>query len=129
MKKSIIAILLATLLILVMQLMVEFRSGMYHQKQNDESRIPAERGVKPHSSGKVPALVILRIFALVPLIWLFGMSVGTALFCLVYLRWHGEESWKFSIIFSLVLGFILHIVFTWLLHIALYPGAITRVLA
>lgn len=120
---------MATLLILVMQLLVEFRSGLHHRKQNVESKMPPERGVKLHRSGNAPALVILRICALAPLIWLFGMSAGAALFCLAYLRWHGEESWKFSIVFSFVLGFILHMGFTALLDIALYPGVIIRVLA
>ncbi len=123
------ATLTTTLLLLVMQLLQELHRAPSLPEPAAHSKASREQGSEGSAGRRQTALAILRISFLAPSIWLFGMSAGAAAFCLVYLRWQADESWKFSLVFSIILGLLIQVIFTGLLRITLYPGVITQILA
>jgi len=122
------ATLAVTLLLLILRLLTEFRSDQPINGSAEESEKTGKNSAKPDIDGITTAKIILRIGAILPMVWLFGMSAGASIFCLAYLRWQSEESWKFSIISSCALGMILYWGFKHSLHISLYPGIAMRLL-
>ncbi|MEE4217562.1 MAG: hypothetical protein V2I48_08140 [Xanthomonadales bacterium] len=85
------AISLATLVLLLMNLARELRS---REDPTDDS--PA--------SGKGKLVVILWISTLPLAVMAAGITAGSALFSLVFLKGYARETWMTSLVFSLVLG-------------------------
>jgi hypothetical protein len=54
--------------------------------------------------------------------WLLGIPIGAGLHCLLWLRWHGKERWPVSVLYALVLGLALQLVFGFALQADLYRG-------
>jgi len=113
-------VLSITLLLLLIQLFLDVRRRVYGPAP-DTAPNPG-----PEIASMGPA--VAWITALAPLLWLFGISVGAAIFCLGFMRWNAGESWRFSTAFAVGLGFTLQIIFTHVLQLTLYSGVLLRTL-
>lgn len=107
-------ILTPTLVFLLLQLMKEF----FDRKQAISAT------ASPEKTGNASMLSALTwIGAMLLAVWISGLSLGSAFFCLAYLRWHAGERWQVSIAFALGLGFGLQLIFHALMQIKLYQGS------
>jgi hypothetical protein len=59
---------------------------------------------------------LVWIMVLTTSIGLLGLKAGAFLFCIFFMRWFSRESWFFSIVFSVGLGVLLHLLFTTVLQ-------------
>jgi len=106
-------ILSATLVLLLLQLAFE----LFGSKQIVLSgRVGDETGLNP----MLPALI--WIVTMLLLVGLLGVTLGAALFCLTYLRWHASERWSVSLVFALGLGLGVQLLFGTFMQISLFPG-------
>ena len=106
-------ILSATLVLLLLQLAHE----LFGSKRFVLSgRVGGNSGLNP----MLPALI--WIVTMLLLVWLLGVTLGAALFCLAYLRWYASERWRVSMAFALGLGLGVQLLFGTLMQISLYPG-------
>lgn len=118
--------LATTLVLLVMQLLVESRSTRHRAEPSSAGKASRATAIRRPAAATT---AILQIGALAPLFWVLGMAAGAAVFCLVFLRCHADETWRFSLVFSLALGLLMQVIFAGILQISLYPGLIGRFLA
>lgn len=106
-------ILSATLVLLLLQLARE----LFGSKQTVlPGRVVDSSELKP----MLPALI--WILTMLLMVWLWGIALGAALFCLAYLRWHAGERWWVSLVFALGLGLGVQLLFGTFMQIPLYPG-------
>jgi hypothetical protein len=56
--------------------------------------------------------------------WMFGVTLGSALFCSAWLRWHAREAWSLSLAIAAGLGLVLWLLFSVLFGVGLYQGAL-----
>ena len=120
--------LAATLLLLILQVLKQTHFTPGDPAPARRNKTGSEEDYEPRAGKRQTLWAILRISVLAPSIWLLGLSAGSAVFCLLHLRWQADESWKFSLIFSAILGLSMYLVFTGILRIPLYPGVIARIL-
>lgn len=78
-------------------------------------------------------IALVRIFAwlgAIPLLFgLFGISAGAALYCMAYLRWHAAETWLFSLVYALIIGTLVKLIFDMLLPVNYYQGMFYSLIA
>lgn len=108
-------ILAFTLFILALQLVRELR-----EKKPGHAAVSSSAGGAP--GGLLPALFMLAAILLA--VWLFGVALGAALFCLLYLRWYGGDQWRVSLALALALGFGIQVLFGELMQAGLYRGVL-----
>jgi len=112
-------ILSGTLVLLLLQLAKEFAGT----KQAVLSMPVSEQ---TGMNSMLPALAWIGTTLLS--VWLFGMSMGAALFCLAYLRFHAGERWPISVAFALGLGLGVQLLFGTFMQITLYQGIVLPLL-
>lgn len=105
-------ILSTTLILLLLQLVREFR----------ESGHPEEDGGAHGFAAVGP--VLLWIVTMLLFVWLAGVSIGAALFCLAYMRIYAREHWLVAAGFAICLGLVVHLFFGTLMQVSLYQGVI-----
>jgi hypothetical protein len=131
-------VLATTLLLLILQLVLALRAPANRPgktmpaadpgvtdiepaiPQETRSTVPASP--VPESCGISPLHAIAWVAALPLAILLLGVTVGAALFCVAYLRWHAAENWRVSSLFAVALGAAMQLVFGTLFQAGLYPG-------
>ncbi len=64
------------------------------------------------------------LLGLVALIALFGFNVGLPVFVFAFLKWHGHESWKFSILYAVIFWGLVYLLFVVFMRSILYPGIV-----
>ncbi len=109
-------VLAITLILLLLQLARELLAALNTAAQ---TRMQASDGRHKRA---MAALVWLG--ALLLLTWLLGTAPGGALFCCAWLRWHAGEYWPLSLAIAAGLGITLWLLFTVLLGMGLYAGAL-----
>ncbi len=78
------------------------------------------------SGDPVQALrAIAWIFVLLLAVLVAGVVAGVGLFCFLFLRLQADESWPFSLVFSLVLSGAVYLVFGLLFGASLYTGLLS----
>ena len=70
-------------------------------------------------------VALLWITAFLTLMGTMGIFISSGTFALFYLRWGGEKSWKFSVIYAVILTLCLLTMFRWLLYIPTPIGILT----
>lgn len=101
---------------------------------NLESSILAAETVKPERAGETDQAAPARwttelvavgwLVGLVLLIAFFGFFVGLPVFVFALLKFHGRESWKFSILYTVVFWVLVYGLFVVLMKSQLYPGVV-----
>lgn len=109
-------VLSATLVCLLLQLVNELWAARTLLPQTDVLVADGRRG------RTVAAITWLALLLL--LTGLLGVALGTALFCLAWLRWHAGENWLASLVLSAGLGFVLWVLFSVLMGVGLYSGVL-----
>ena len=123
------AILSLTLLLLIVQLLLDLKSSSGYQSPA-AGTIDVQTSVTIPANRRVPAwLVILWITILPAAIFLFGVVAGGAVYCLVFMKWYAFESWKISLALAVTLGFVIQLLFAVIFKITLYSGVIVQALA
>ena len=104
-------------------LLLQLASEVLTQKQAGPSaKSPAE------AANSVPS-ALMWIGLMLVSVWLLGITIGAAWFCLAYLRWHAHERWPLCIGFALSLGVGVQLFFDLLMQTSLYRGLILSLLA
>ena len=103
-------ILSTTLILLLLQLARELQEPK--QREGEATEIAAL------------LRVWLWIVWMLLVVGLTGVSVGAALFCLVYMRFYAGERWPAAAAFSAGLGLGVQLFFGTLMQVSLYPGII-----
>lgn len=70
-------------------------------------------------SSVLPAIGLLTFVAVAVLLPVIGFEIPSLLLCLVWLRWLGGESWRTSIVVSVVTVAVFYVLFLYLLRIPL----------
>ena len=118
-----------TLFLLIVQLLLDLRGPGLPSSHTAET-IDIQEDASIPAARRMPAwLVILWITVLPGVIWLFGVTAGGSLFCLVFMKWYASEIWKTSLVFAISLGLAVQLVFSGILNTTLYGGVIAQVLA
>ena len=115
-----------TLLLLLVEIALELKAsgtpGANIAGSKSESQPlpgnPAQSPIAPRQ----PWREICWIAVLPLAMWLLGVIVGGALFCLAFLRWRSRESWLYSLTVAVVLGLVLQVLFSWVFQASLYQG-------
>jgi len=107
------AILSTTLVLLLLQLAKEF---VGRKQAISSTAIPEKVG----ETSMLPALTWIATMILA--VWLSGVTIGVALYCLAYFRWHAGECWQVSVAFALGLGLGVQLSFGTIMQITLYQG-------
>lgn len=111
-------VLSATLVCLLLQLAQDFRAA--------RARLPlVQTEVTDIRRGRTMAAIAWLVLLLL-LTRLLGIAPASTLFCLAWLRWHAGEGWRTSLVMSAGLGLALWILFSVLLGVGLYSGALSR---
>lgn len=117
-----------TIFLLIIQLILDVKTG------DGSSPFAAETVAANAESDwrlvrKIPAwLAIFWMSGLLAALLLFGLVAGSSVFCLVFMKWHASESWKTSLLFAIMLGLGIQLVFSFIFGITLYGGALAEVL-
>ena len=89
----------------------------------------------PSSPAESPGMGTYSMFSalmwigmMLVLVWLLGITIGAALFCFSYLRWHARERWSLCIWFALALGWGVYLFFEALMQMTLYRGMLPNFL-
>jgi hypothetical protein len=119
-------VLALSLLLLVLEIALELkargaRGAGIEGTRNGLGLSPSGAG-RPGTALEPPWRVILWIAVLPVSTWLFGVIIGGALFCMLFLRWRSRESWLYSLTVSVVLGLVLQVLFSWVFQSGLYQG-------
>ncbi len=122
-------ILSLTLLLLIIQLVLDLKSPSHSRPPDNKTNVVQAGSEIPTDRGSPAWLVISWITILPAAIWLLGVVAGATVFCLVFMKWYALESWKTSLFFSIMLGFLMQLLFALVFKIALYGGVIAQVLA
>lgn len=69
-----------------------------------------------------PIAALAWMIGLLALVVLLGTALGSAIFCLLFLRRRAREGWWLSTAYAFAVGAGLVLVFRWLLGARLYPG-------
>jgi len=116
------SVLAVTLGLIVIQLALDVRARM----RNARSTLPAglrPDAVTPLRVGSVAeALAVMWVGGALLALLLFGMTAGSALFAIAFLRGYAGETWQSSGVFALALAVCVQLVFGTLLQATLYPG-------
>jgi hypothetical protein len=112
-------VLLVTLVLVCIQLVIEFREVGPAGAGPERLRLPPMRPTGP-------IVVALWVAGLMLGVLLFGTILGSALFCLAYLRMHARESWWSSAAVAVTLAAVVYLVFAVLLRAQLHYGLLTR---
>lgn len=83
--------------------------------------VPANPAVRT-GSGTTQWQTLLWIALLPAMLFLFGLTMGAALFCMVFMKWRSKESWAFSLTAALSMGALIHLLFAAVFKSTLYPG-------
>ena len=109
-------VLATTLLVLLFQLAHEIRSSKQSEMTGD-------------GAGLAAVLQVMAWIALMlVLVWLTGVSIGAALFCLLYMRFYAGEQWWISAGLAVVLGAGVQLFFGSLMQVPLYQGIVLPIL-
>jgi putative tricarboxylic transport membrane protein len=82
-------------------------------------------GASPDQSTPVifPHAIVFAWVSVLPLmVWLLGVSMGSALFTLAWLRWRAEERWRYSLTYAVGMGAGLEVIFNGIYHAGLDAG-------
>jgi Tripartite tricarboxylate transporter TctB family len=81
---------------------------------------------KPSASAewKKELVAIGWLLGLVVLVALFGFNVGLPVFVFTFLKWHGHESWRFSILYTVIFWALVYVLFVVVMKGILYPGMV-----
>jgi hypothetical protein len=74
-----------------------------------------------------PIVVVLWVVGLALAVLGLGTVVGSAVFCLAYLRVHARESWASSVAVALTLSVVVYLVFDVLLGAQLHRGWLSAI--
>ena len=77
------------------------------------------------STGKRELRMFAYFFGLVAAIILFGFWLTIPVFIMLFLRWHEQESWRFTLSLTAAGTAVLYVVFDRMLAIILHEGFIT----
>ena len=109
-------VLSTTLLVLLLQLAHEVRAPKQPEMTGD-------------GAGLAAVLQVMAWIALMlVLVWLTGVSIGAALFCLLYMRFYAGEQWWISAGLAVVLGAGVQLFFGSLMQVPLYQGIVLPIL-
>ncbi len=86
------------------------------ERDSERSKIAAER--------RSEFIAIGWLLGLAALIALFGFYAGVPVFAFLLLKFHGRESWKFSVLYAVVLWGLMYLLFAVLMKSLLYPGMV-----
>jgi hypothetical protein len=116
--RTVLAVVLA---LLVIQLGIEVRGRM---RAVPSAPVPGSTGGAPRAPGAsvTPTVAILWLGGALLAVLLLGVTIGSALFTVAFLRGHAGDGWRSSGTFALALGAGLELFFAQLLQVQLYPG-------
>ena len=120
-----------SLVLLAAQLLLDlaaFRRESVRAGAESESPDEGQAGKAPPGSRKRFFQAVFWVLLLAVTTWGLGLVVGSAIFSLAFLRGQARESWRYSIVYSLVLATAISLIFTVVLNTSLHAGAVFEVL-
>jgi hypothetical protein len=94
-----------------------------------DGELTATRSVLPAAGAARREIILwLTFIALVTSLILFGFWLTIPVFLVLFLRCYGHDSWRFSLVLSLVASAVLYLVFAQVLKVVLHGGFITQYL-
>jgi len=106
-------VLSATCLLLLLQLVLDLRSGRSQERADGASE---QRSREQVAFSWIVALLLGT--------WLTGVVAGSALFCLAWMRWHARETWLLAFALAVAVGGLLWLVFGRLPGSGMYAGLV-----
>ena len=82
------------------------------------------KDVDPTTAKKRAIIMFAWLIAFFFLIWLVGFPIGIAVMMFTYLKWQGRESWKLSILLTVIAWLCFWGLFVKLLHLPFPDGLI-----
>jgi hypothetical protein len=77
---------------------------------------------------KIEYTVILWLLALVGMIIIFGLLVSLPIFTLLFMKFYGSETWRFSFVVAIVSLLFIYLIFFLLLNLTSYEGIFSNLI-
>lgn len=119
-------VLTVVLVLLVIQLGLEVRGRMTAVRAASDASSNAGNSRAP-GAGVSPTIAILWLGGALLAVLLLGVTAGSCMFTVAFLRGHAGDGWRSSAMFALGLGVSLELVFGRLLQVQLYSGWLGQV--